>query len=134
MNKECIFCKIINGDAPSYKIYEDENVFAFLDIAGDVFGHTLVVPKKHYSDIFDVPEGELVEIMKAVKKIASHYKTKGFSGVNILNASGVDAQQTVFHLHFHILPRSKDDGINAWPNFSKNMFDYESILNLLKIN
>ena len=134
MNKECIFCKIVNGDVPSYKIYEDENVYAFLDIAGDVFGHTLVIPKKHYENIFEIPENELCKVMNAVKKISTHFLKVGYTGVNILNASGVDAQQTVFHLHFHILPRTKDDGIDAWPKFDKNNFDYNAIVKLLRIN
>lgn len=131
---DCIFCKIIKGEVPSYKIYEDENVYAFLDIAGDVFGHTLVVPKNHYENIFDIPEVELNQVMTAVKKISQHFLTVGYTGVNIMNASGIDAQQSVFHLHFHILPRSKNDGLDTWPKFSKNNFDFASIAKLLKIN
>lgn len=131
---DCIFCKIIGGDVPSYKIYEDENVYAFLDIAGDVFGHTLVVPKNHYENIFDIPENELNSVMNAVKKISKHFLTVGYTGVNIMNASGVDAQQSVFHLHFHILPRSKNDGLDTWPKFAKNNFDFDAIAKLLKIN
>ncbi len=131
---DCIFCKIIKGEVPSYKIYEDENVYAFLDIAGDVFGHTLVVPKNHYENIFDIPEVELNQVMNAVKKISQHFLTVGYTGVNLMNASGVDAQQSVFHLHFHILPRSKNDGLDTWPKFSKNNFDFEAIAKLLKIN
>ena len=132
--EDCIFCKIIKGEVPSYKIYEDEKVYAFLDIAGDVYGHTLVVPKNHYENIFDIPEVELCDVMNAVKKISDHFLTVGYTGVNLMNASGVDAQQSVFHLHFHILPRSKNDGLDTWPKFSKNNFDFEAVAKLLKIN
>ena len=131
---DCIFCKIINGKAPSYKIYEDENVYAFLDIAGDSFGHTLVVPKNHYKDIFEVPEEELSNIMVAIKKISKHFLSIGYTGVNILNASGVDAQQTVFHLHFHLFPRTNGDGLNLWPELTKKNLDFEAIAKLLKVN
>lgn len=131
---DCVFCKIIKGEIPSYKIYEDEKVYAFLDIAKDAFGHTLVIPKKHCVNIFDVSEEDYRAVMMAVKKISEHYKSLGFTGVNIMNASGLDAQQSVFHLHYHIFPRKKDDGLNTWPNFTTKEIDFNEALNLLKIN
>ena len=130
----CVFCKIIKGEIPSYKIYEDEKVYAFLDIAKDAFGHTLVIPKKHCVNIFDVSEEDYCAVMKAVKKISEHYKSLGYTGVNIMNASGLDAQQSVFHLHYHIFPRKKDDGLNTWPNFTTKEIDFNKALNLLKMN
>ena len=131
---DCVFCKIIKGEIPSYRIYEDEKVYAFLDIAKDAFGHTLVIPKKHCINIFDVSEEDYRAVMMAVKKISEHYKNFGFTGVNIMNASGLDAQQSVFHLHYHIFPRKKDDGLNTWPNFTTKEIDFNEALNLLKIN
>lgn len=131
---DCVFCKIIKGEIPSYKIYEDEKVYAFLDIAKDAFGHTLVIPKKHCVNIFDVSEEDYCAVMKAVKKISEHYKSLGYTGVNIMNASGLDAQQSVFHLHYHIFPRKKDDGLNTWPNFTTKEIDFNKALNLLKMN
>ena len=102
----CIFCKILNGEIPSTKVYEDEHTYAFLDAFPVAPHHTLVIPKKHYENMFDVPEQELAHIIKTVKQIVESYKTEfGMKHVNILNNSGAEAQQTVFHLHFHIIPR-----------------------------
>ena len=112
---DCIFCKIIKGEIPSYKIYENEFVYAFLDIAKDCYGHTLVIPKNHSENFFDAKEKDLCEVIKAIKLISSHYKTVGFDAVNIINASGKEAEQSVFHLHFHIIPRKEDDGLKVFP-------------------
>ena len=128
VKKMCVFCKIIKGEIPSYKIYEDENTYAFLDIADDTVGHTLVIPKKHYENVMETPNEELTQVMNTVKKIAEHYTTNcGYTGVNIMNASGVDAQQSVFHLHFHIFPRKTQDGVNAWPEFGKVNQNFEKV-------
>lgn len=124
----CIFCKIINGEIPSYKIYEDEETLAFLDIADDAIGHTLVIPKKHYENILDIDTETLSNVMNVVKKISNHYVNNcGYTGVNVMNASGVDAQQSVFHLHFHIFPRKENDGVRAWPEFGKVNSDFEKV-------
>ena len=133
-NNNCVFCRIINGEIPSYKIYENEYVYAFLDIADDAIGHTLVIPKRHFTNICDVPEEDYLEVMKAVKLISKHYtKDCGFTGVNILNASGKDAEQSVFHLHFHIIPRCMGDGLKMWPELLKKDCDFESVQNRLKM-
>lgn len=112
----CIFCKIIKGDIPSYKLYEDEYTYAFMDIANDIDGHILVIPKKHVTNVLDCDEATLSQVMATVKKISILLVDKcGYDGVNVLNASGECAGQTVFHLHFHIIPKKKNDGISAWP-------------------
>ena len=130
----CIFCKIINGEIPSYKIYEDENTYAFLDIADDAVGHTLVIPKKHFENVLDIPNNELNNVISVVKKIANRYVDNcGYTGVNIMNASGADAQQTVFHLHFHIIPRKMGDGLDAWPKFDKANSDLNDVCQKLRI-
>lgn len=132
---DCIFCKIINGEIPSYKIYEDDMTYAFLDIADDSYGHTLVIPKKHCKNILDCNKKYLSAVANAVKKISKHYvKDCGFEGVNVLNASGECAQQTVFHLHFHIVPRKSGDGIDMWPLKDKINLDMASICNELKLD
>ena len=111
----CIFCKILKGDVPSYKIYEDDKTYAFLDIANDSYGHTVVIPKKHCINVLDCDETDFQAVMAAVQKISRHYVNDcGFTGVNILNASGKSAQQSVFHLHIHIIPRKEGDGLNTW--------------------
>lgn len=132
---DCIFCKIIKGEIPSYKIYEDKYVYAFLDIACDGYGHTLVIPKKHCVNLLDCEDKYLKKTICAVKKIANHYvEDCGFEGVNILNASGESAQQSVFHLHFHIIPRKNGDGIDIWPLKDKRDFDLKDICDKLKLN
>lgn len=131
---DCVFCEIIKGEIPSFKIYEDENVFAFLDVAKDVEGHTLVVSKKHFVNVLDVPADVLAAVVSAVKKISNHYvDCCGFSGVNILNSSGVDAEQKVLHLHFHVIPRKDDDGLNVCPVFEKTDMDLEKIWKRVKM-
>lgn len=130
----CVFCKIIKGEIPSYKIYEDDYTLAFLDIAGDVDGHTLVIPKKHVCNVIDCDTETLNHVFCTIKKIVNHYVDDcHFTGCNILNASGADAQQTVMHLHFHIIPRKKDDKINCWPTFDGARFSLEQMQDLLKL-
>lgn len=132
---DCIFCKILKKEIPSYKIYEDEYTYAFLDIALDVDGHTLVIPKKHVCNVLDCDIETLNHVTNTIKKIADHYVNDcHFSGVNILNASGEDAQQTVMHLHFHIIPRANNDKVDAWPKFSKAHKDLNEMHKLLKFN
>lgn len=106
--EDCIFCKISKGDIPSCKIYEDENVFAFLDINPKLEGHTLVIPKKHCKNISDATMETLDSIMVAVKKITDHYiKDVGFTGFKLQVNNGESAGQEVSHLHFHIMPYGK---------------------------
>ena len=131
---DCIFCKIINKEIPSYKIYEDEYTYAFLDIAKDVDGHTLVIPKKHVTNVLDCDEETLAHVMNTVKKISNHYVSLGFDGVNVINASGEAAEQTVFHLHFHIIPRKNNDGLHAWPRFPGVSNDLEQMHQKLKLS
>ena len=108
---ECIFCQIADGSAPSWKVYETASTCAFLDLAPVNAYHTLVIPKRHYSNIFDVPAPELCDVMLALKHVVDMYKAKlGIQNVQISNSSGVEAQQDVFHLHFHIVPRYSGDG------------------------
>ena len=112
----CIFCKIINGEIPSNIIYEDDLTMAFLDITPDFFGHTLVIPKQHYANLFDCPNDVLIAVLNTVKKICTHYTSNcGFGGVNILNNSGQCAGQSVFHLHFHIIPQKESSPIDIFP-------------------
>ncbi len=109
----CIFCKIINGEIPSLKIYENEYVYAFLDINPCSVGHTLIIPKKHFENIFDMDEQYASEIFKAATHIANLLKEKlDADGVNLINNSGEVAHQAVFHFHLHVIPRYKNDGLN----------------------
>lgn len=131
----CLFCDIVKGDIPSYKIYEDENVYAFLDISDDCIGHTLVVPKKHYDNMLDVDDEMLSRLMMVVTKISRHYvENCGYTGVNIVNNSGVDASQSVMHLHIHILPRKADDGVSVYDLKAKMGSNFEDVHKKLKLN
>ena len=134
MNDNCVFCKILNKEIPSYKIYEDEFTYAFLDISKDVFGHTLVIPKKHVTNILDADEKTLENVIKTVKKVSKHYTQNcGFEGVNIMNANHESAGQTVFHLHFHIIPRKTGDGVDAWPKFDGSNEELQNVCEKLKM-
>ncbi len=125
---DCIFCKILKGDIPSYKIYEDEKTYAFLDISCDSFGHTLVIPKKHFTNALDCDGEYFQAVTAAVQKISRHFVDDcGFDGVNIINASGKAAQQSVFHLHIHIIPRKNGDGLNTWALNGKYELDLAAI-------
>jgi len=112
---DCIFCKIISGEIPSHKVYEDKNVLAFLDINPINPGHTLVIPKKHSADLLEAPEETVVELIKIVKKIAlAVMKATGAKGFNLGLNNGEAAGQAVTHLHFHIMPRLENDGYKLW--------------------
>ena len=113
---DCIFCKIVKGEIPSAKLYEDDNVYAFLDIGPVHKGHSLVIPKKHYEDMFDVPGELLGKQIQAVQRVAAAVKkATGCDGVNIAQSNGKAAGQVVPHIHFHIMPRYLDDGLRMWP-------------------
>ena len=131
---DCIFCKIIKGEIPSYKIYENDKVYAFLDIACDAAGHTLVIPKKHCVNIMDCDPEYLEAVTDAVRLISRHYVDDcGFEGVNIFNASGASAEQSVFHLHFHIIPRKSGDCLEMWPLEGKRDMDLKEICKKLAL-
>ena len=108
----CITCKIINGEIPSKKIYEDEDVLAILDISQATKGHTLVLPKKHYSNLLEIEDYEYLKVMNKVKDIAKAIeKAYNPDGFNILNNCNEAAGQTVMHFHVHIIPRYKNDDL-----------------------
>lgn len=112
----CIFCEIIAGRIPSQRVYEDAHTVVFMDIAGDADGHMLAVPKKHAASILDCGDEALTHLMRAVKMVSRHCVERcGYDGVNLLNASGDAAGQSVPHFHIHIIPRKHGDGIDAWP-------------------
>lgn len=112
----CIFCRIAAGEVPCLRVYEDEHALVFMDIAGDVDGHMLAIPKRHVTSMLDCGADTLARLMKAVRRVAVHcVEDCDYAGVNLLNASGICAGQSVPHLHMHIIPRRTDDGVDAWP-------------------
>ncbi|AYX90180.1 HIT family protein [Staphylococcus cohnii] len=107
---ETIFSKIINGEIPSYKVYEDEFVYAFLDISQVTKGHTLLVPKKISANIFETDSETMKHIGVALPKVANAIKNAfNPDGLNIIQNNGEFADQSVFHLHFHLLPRYENE-------------------------
>lgn len=112
---ECIFCKIIAGELPSYKVYESDDVYAFLDIAPVSYGHVLVVPKEHYSNLEAIPEDILCKLMVGVKKVGRAIKDGlEIAGYNLTENNDPVAGQVINHIHFHIIPRRRDDGLKLW--------------------
>jgi len=115
--EDCIFCKIVKGEIPCHKIYEDNNVFVFLDANPLVSGHCLAIPRKHFENIFDIDKNVMAEIVETTRKLAKKMKNNlGVTGVDLVSASGRDADQSVFHFHLHIIPRRENDGLtmNDW--------------------
>ncbi len=109
-----IFNKIISGELPSYKVYESDDVLAFLDISPVCKGHTLVIPKNEVENIFELESSEYESLMKGIHETAVILKEKlGADGINIFSSSGEAAGQTVMHLHFHLLPRFEGDGLKT---------------------
>eukprot|EP01102_Stenamoeba_stenopodia_P001847 TRINITY_DN11670_c0_g1_i1.p1 TRINITY_DN11670_c0_g1~~TRINITY_DN11670_c0_g1_i1.p1 ORF type:complete len:158 (+),score=42.87 TRINITY_DN11670_c0_g1_i1:42-476(+) len=107
-----IFSRIVRGEIPCSKVYETPNVLAFLDINPVNKGHVLVIPKEEYRDIFELPPELMAEVSTVTQKIAKAVKAiTGCEGINLLQNNGKASGQEVFHFHFHIIPRFKDDGV-----------------------
>ena len=131
----CLFCKIIKGEIPCYKVYEDEYTIAFLDISKDIDGHTLVLPKKHFKNILDVDDETLKHVIETVKLVSKHYTANcGFNGINIINNNEECAEQSIPHLHIHILPRKDNDNYKVFPSLSGAKHSLEENLEKLRIN
>lgn len=114
---DCIFCKIIAGELPSSKVYEDEFVVAFLDIQPTAPGHTLIVPKVHCDDVVGCNPDVLAHMVKAAQKVApAVVKATGAEGFNLGVNNGRAAGQVIFHLHMHVIPRHNNDGLHLWPS------------------
>jgi histidine triad (HIT) family protein len=118
MSESCIFCKIVQKEAPASIVYEDEKVVAFLSIQPINVGHTLVVPKEHYENIHEIPEEEVAYLYKIVKKL-SHAVKKAVDaeGIRTVQNNGEAAGQVIFHLHVHIIPMNKD---SQWVHHLEN--------------
>ncbi|MCD6590739.1 MAG: HIT family protein [Candidatus Aenigmarchaeota archaeon] len=108
---ECLFCKIVAGEIPSQKVYEDENHLAFLDINPRNPGHTLVIPKKHYETIMNMPDEEAGRLFQTVKRLAAAIKkAMNADGISIAQSNERAAGQVIPHVHFHVIPRFLSEG------------------------
>ena len=128
----CIFCEIINGNIPSKKVYEDDTTLAILDISQTTYGHTLVLPKKHYENILEMPKDEFQDLtgkaQDIAKQVVNNLNAKGF---NLLVNTNEEAGQTVMHAHIHIIPRyDLSDSLNII--FNQNEYDLDEVLNKIK--
>jgi histidine triad (HIT) family protein len=131
----CIFCKIIAGELPSSKIYEDVDVLAFLDIKPVNPGHTLVIPKKHFESIHDTPDEIVAKMSVVAKKVAgSIQKNLGAEGVNIGMNNGKAAGQIVFHAHIHVMPRYGKDSFQLWAGKEYKNNEREEVAKKVKIS
>lgn len=129
---DCLFCKIIAGEIPSTKIYEDEHVFAFMDIGPLTKGHTLLIPKEHVANVFEMSEEVASHLFSVAPKIANAIKT-AFNpvGMNLLNNNGEAAGQSVFHFHLHFIPRyDETDGFKATWNTKQDEYTPEILAQL----
>lgn len=128
----CVFCQIIKGEIPSYKVMETADTYAFLDIKPTIAGHTLVVPKNHYQDIEGIPAEELSALIASVKEVGAKVIDKlGCPGYNVTVNNGQAAGQVVPHLHFHVIPRQPSDGLEPWPGREYREGEAEDILGKL---
>ena len=134
---ECIFCKIIDGEIPAVKVLDEELVVAFMDINPSSKGHMLVVPKNHAENIFEIPESDLVALIKAVKRCAkAAKKALKAEGITILQLNGTASDQIVPHLHIHVIPRWENDGlsVSTWEMKPGDMEEINNIAQEIKKN
>ncbi len=125
---DCIFCRIVRNELPSHKVYEDENVLAFLDINPLSPGHTLVIPKRHATDIFELEGEDAGALMRGAQKVArALIETIRADGINLLNSNKMAAGQVVFHYHMHIIPRFENDGVRLFTPERKHDVDLKEL-------
>lgn len=124
----CVFCRIAAGDAPAMILRRTELATAFLDINPVVPGHVLIIPNEHFASMDDAEESYLSALAGLGREIGALLKSRlGATGYNILVANGRSAQQSVFHLHFHVVPRREGDGINLWFHGQRSSPDPEAL-------
>ena len=128
----CIFCSIIDGSIPSSKVYEDDDVLAILDLSQTTLGHTLVLPKKHYDNILEMPNDEAMKLFGRAQDIAKMLVDKlNAKGCNILINTNEVAGQSVMHAHIHIIPRYDENDTVSF-KFTDNKLDLNEVLKKIK--
>ncbi len=134
LDKDCIFCKIVRGEIPSFKVYEDDKTYAFMDINPGNPGHCLAIPKFHAENIFTTPDEWVAATMATTRRVARAVQTALTPyGMNIVQANGPGAKQSVMHLHVHILPRAKDDNLLLnWGLKPGNMDEIKALAERIK--
>jgi len=134
LDDDCIFCKIIRGEIPAIKVYEDDASLAFMDINPIAPGHCLVIPKHHAENIMVTPPAASAAAMATVSRVAAAIdKAIAPEGMNIVQANGPGAKQSVFHIHFHIIPRRADDGLTMnWEMVPGDMAEINAIADKIR--
>lgn len=131
----CIFCKIAKGEIPSATLYEDNDFRVILDVSPASKGHALILPKKHFADIYEMPKDLMSKAFGLAKQIGEKLsEVLKCQGLNILQNNGTPAGQTVFHFHIHLIPRYENDGIGlTWKSGSLSENDRQEILTKFKV-
>jgi histidine triad (HIT) family protein len=113
--ENCLFCKIVNGEVPSWKVHEDTDVVAFLDIHPVNIGHVVIIPRQHFENLYDTPDEVLQKMIVVIKKISVAVKrAANADGINIEMNNDSAAGQVIFHTHIHVVPRYENDGFTHW--------------------
>lgn len=134
MQKDCIFCRIANGEIPSKTIYEDEDFRGILDLGPASRGHALILPKKHFPDLFALDDDTASKVFVVARNVATRMRrTLGCEGFNVLQNNGEIAGQSVFHFHMHLIPRYKGDsvGLPDWTPGSPTQEELEATAALI---
>ncbi|WEV36451.1 HIT family protein [Lactobacillus sp. ESL0677] len=137
LNEDCLFCKIIRGDVPSYTVFENDDVKAFLDLSQVNPGHTLMVPKKHITNFFDYTSEDARRFLQYIPEIANAIKKfdPKITGMNINTNNGSSANQVVMHSHIHFVPRFEGDGLKLATRNNADKYseaDYQKIADAIK--
>jgi len=133
METDCVFCKIVRGELPAHKVYEDDATLAFLDIRPVNAGHTLVIPKAHSHNIFDIDPEDWAATARTVRIVAlAVEKGVGADGVNIAMNNREHAGQVVYHPHVHVIPRFKGDGLKLMPQRAYKEHEAEETLKKIR--
>lgn len=131
IKNDCIFCKIANGEIPSYSLYEDDSFKVILDIEPSSKGHALILPKNHAANLFELDDADASQAALVAKKTACALKASlGCDGLNVLQNNGEAAGQTIHHYHIHLIPRYNNDSVNiSWEHGSINKDDVDRFVN-----
>jgi histidine triad (HIT) family protein len=130
---DCIFCAIAAKRAPVRMVHETAELLCFFPRQPNLLAHTLIVPREHHADLRDCPPSLGNAVFEVTQRLAQHYAAiLGSTGFNLMNASGIDAEQSVQHLHFHFLPRFPDDPFSTWPTLPPFEADLDTLLDRLR--
>jgi len=131
---DCIFCKIVNKEIPSTAVYEDEKLYAFLDIHPVNPGHVLITPKKHSTNLMDIGDTDMEAMIRLAKKVAQALVADGAAGINLEMNNGPVAGQVIPHTHLHVVPRTAGDGLKHWPGKEYASGEAEQVAERIKKN